>query len=126
MNLLVMCRFSTGDQLSGASGRSSVNTRARLSDTWRGRAIPVNSRIVDYSVIVPRVRIVHWKAPEAEPLVEACRACGFEVEYDDVKFGELAKMIRKKPPDALVIDLTCVPSHGRDTAVAFRQTKYAR
>ncbi len=73
-----------------------------------------------------RVRIVHWKAPEAGPLIEACRACGFEVEYDDVKFGELAKMIRGKPPDALVIDLTFLPSQGRDTALAFRQTKYAR
>jgi hypothetical protein len=73
-----------------------------------------------------RVRIVHWKATEAGPLIEACRECGFEVEYDDVKFSELAKMIRTKPPDALVIDLTFLPSHGRDTALAFRQTKYAR
>jgi len=73
-----------------------------------------------------RVRIVHWKAPEAGPLIDACRACGFEVEYDDVRFPELAKMIREKPPDALLIDLSCVPSHGRDTAIAFRQTKYAR
>lgn len=73
-----------------------------------------------------RVRIVHWKAPEAGPLIEACRACGFEVEYDEVKFGELAKIIRSKPPDALIIDLTFLPSHGRDTALALRQTKYAR
>jgi hypothetical protein len=75
---------------------------------------------------MPRVRIVHWKAPEAPPLIEACRACGFEVEYDNVRFGELAKLIRERPPDALVIDLSCLPSHGRDTAIAFRQTKYAR
>jgi hypothetical protein len=75
---------------------------------------------------MPRVRIVHWKAPEAGPLIEACRACGFEVEYDDVKFGELAKMIRGKPPDALVIDLTFLPSHGREAATYFRRTKYAR
>src|SRR5580692_4029292 len=76
--------------------------------------------------VMGRVRIVHWKATEAGPLIEACRECGFEVEYDDVKFSELAKMIRTKPPDALVIDLTFLPSHGRDTALAFRQTKYAR
>lgn len=75
---------------------------------------------------MPRVRIVHWKAPEAPPLIEACRACGVEVEYDDAKFGTLAKLIREKPPDAIVIDLSCIPSHGRDTAIAFRQTKYAR
>jgi hypothetical protein len=75
---------------------------------------------------MPCVRIVHWKAPQAPPLIEACRACGVDVEYDDVPFGPLAKLIRAKPPDALVIDLSCVPSHGRDTAIALRQTKYAR
>jgi hypothetical protein len=89
-------------------------------------AIPVNSRIVDYSVIVPRVRIVHWRAAEAQPLIETCRACGFDVEYDDVPFGTLARMIREKPPDVLLIDLSRLPSHGRDTAIAFRQTRYAR
>ncbi len=76
--------------------------------------------------VMPRVRIVHWKAPQAGPLIEACRACGFEVEYHDLKFADLAKMIRAKPPDALVIDLTCLPSHGRDTAIYLRRTKYAR
>jgi hypothetical protein len=75
---------------------------------------------------MPRVRIVHWKAPQAGPLIEACRACGFEVEYDDVKFADQAKLIRAKPPDALAIDLTCLPSHGRDAATYLRRTKYAR
>ncbi len=73
-----------------------------------------------------RVRIVHWKEPQAGPLIESCRACGFEVEYDAVRFQELAKLIRSRPPDALVIDLTCLPSHGRDSAIYLRRTKYAR
>jgi hypothetical protein len=73
-----------------------------------------------------RVRIVHWKAPEAGPLVEACRACGFEVEYDDVNGSLLMKLVHEKPPDALVIDLTCLPSHGREVAISLRRTKYAR
>ncbi len=75
---------------------------------------------------MPRVRIVHWKASQAAALVEACRACGFEVEYDDLKFGDLAKAIRATPPDALAIDLTCLPSHGREAATYLRRTKYAR
>jgi hypothetical protein len=73
-----------------------------------------------------RVRIVHWKVLQALPLIEACRACGFEVEYDDVKFPALAKLIREKPPDVLAIDLTTQPSHGRDAAIYLRRTKYAR
>ncbi len=73
-----------------------------------------------------RVRIIHWRAAEAGPLVEACRACGHEVEYDDTPFPALAKSIRHNQPDALVIDLTRLPSHGREVAMAIRRTKYSR
>jgi hypothetical protein len=75
---------------------------------------------------MPRVRIVHWKALEAGPLIEACHACRFEVEYDDVNGSVLTKLVREKPPDALVIDLTRLPSHGREVAIYLRRTKYAR
>jgi len=75
---------------------------------------------------MPRVRIVHWKATEAGPLIDACRAGGFEVEYDDVDGSLLLKNIRQKLPDVLAIDLTRLPSHGRDVAIYLRRTKYAR
>jgi hypothetical protein len=75
---------------------------------------------------MPRVRIVHWKAPQAGPLVEACRGGGFEVGYEDLKFSDLARRIRQNPPDALVIDLTCLPSQGRESAIYLRRTQYAR
>ncbi|HTA44299.1 MAG TPA: DUF3052 family protein [Bryobacteraceae bacterium] len=73
-----------------------------------------------------RVRIIHWRPAEAGPLVEACRACGHEVEFDDIPFNILAKTIRRNQPDALVIDLTRLPSHGREVAMAIRRTKYSR
>jgi hypothetical protein len=75
---------------------------------------------------VQRVRIIHWRAAESGPLIEACRAGGFEVEYDDVPFPALAKHIRHNQPDALVIDLTRLPSHGREVAMAIRRTKFSR
>ncbi len=75
---------------------------------------------------MPRVRIIHWRAAESGPLIEACRAGGFEVEYDDVPFPALAKHIRHNQPDALVIDLTRLPSHGREAAMAIRRTKFSR
>lgn len=73
-----------------------------------------------------RVRIIHWKPDEAGPLVEACRACGHEVEYDDIPSPALARSVRHNQPDALVIDLTRLPSHGREFAMAIRRTKYSR
>jgi hypothetical protein len=76
--------------------------------------------------VMPRVRIVHWKAAEAGPLIEACRAGGVEVEYQDGDFPAQAKAIRENPPDALVVDLICRPAYGREAGIAFRRSKYAR
>jgi CheY-like chemotaxis protein len=73
-----------------------------------------------------RVRIVHWKPAEAEALVETCRAGGFEVEFDATDLPLVAKTIRRTMPDALVIDLTRMPSYGRELAFAIRRTKYTR
>lgn len=75
---------------------------------------------------MPRVRIVHWKPPLAGPLVEAVRAAGHHAEYDALRGNETTKLIRANPPDAIVLDLSCLPSHSRDTAVYLRGTKYAR
>jgi len=74
---------------------------------------------------MPRIRIVHWKGPLAGPLIEAVRAAGHEAEYDAVRGNETAKLIRARPPDAIVLDLGSLPSHSRDMAVYLRRTKYA-
>jgi len=73
-----------------------------------------------------RVRVVHWKDSEAEPLLQACRDCGFEVEYTAKDLPLIARAIRTTMPDALVIDLTRLPSHGRELALAIRSRKYSR
>jgi len=75
---------------------------------------------------VPRVRIIHWKAPLAGPLIETVRAGGHEAVFDAVRGNEITKLIRGNPPDALVFDLNCLPSHSRELAVYLRGTKYAR
>jgi len=75
---------------------------------------------------MPRVRVVHWKAAEAEPLLQACRAAGHEVEYEAVDLPATARIIRQTLPEALVIDLTRMPSSGRELAYAIRHTKYTR
>ena len=75
---------------------------------------------------MPRVRIVHWKGSETGPLLEVCRSGGFDVEFDDIPFPELVRMIRHNQPDAVVIDLTRLPSQGREAAIALRRTKFSR
>jgi CheY-like chemotaxis protein len=73
-----------------------------------------------------RVRVIHWNAAEAEPLIEACRGAGFDVEYLEGDGGAVCRAIRANPPDIVVIDLTRLPSHGKEVAVWLRGTKSTR
>jgi hypothetical protein len=70
-----------------------------------------------------RVRLVHWSAKEAEPLVESLKAAGNTVEFTSTMGSGILKHLRAAPPDAVVIDLTRQPSHGREIAVAIRTGK---
>ncbi len=72
-----------------------------------------------------RIRLVHWKAAEGEEAAAGLRRAGFAVDYG-VMGPELLRSIRSRPPDAFVIDLTRVPSHGREAARAFRLGKATR
>ena len=57
---------------------------------------------------MPFVQVIHWKPAEAADLVETCRAAGAEAECCP------PQLLRQRIPDAVVIDLTRLPSHGRE------------
>lgn len=75
---------------------------------------------------MPRVRLVHWKASEAEALLAALRRAGHTVEYDQDVASPGFRAIRDVPPDIFVIDLSRLPSHGREVAIFFRGRKTTR
>src|SRR5665213_1736238 len=113
-----------------AQRRERAQFRKRLFEV--GRYVPArgDSREEPHRLlfchVMARLRVIHWKPAESGALIEACRACGHEVEYDGFPFPVLAKTIRHNQPDALVIDLTRLPSYGREAAMAIRRTKYSR
>jgi CheY-like chemotaxis protein len=75
---------------------------------------------------MPRVRLIHWKAGEAGARVEQLEAAGFRVEFSLVSPPDLFRKLKSDPPDAVVIDLTRLPSHGREIAGALRKQKATR
>jgi len=75
---------------------------------------------------MPRVRLIHWKASEAAALRAALRAAGHTVDYDEQVASGGFRAIRESPPDAFVIDLSRLPSHGREVATFFRGRKPTR
>ncbi len=64
---------------------------------------------------MPRVRVFHWKAAEAGDLLESLKDAGHQIESNE-----------RALPDAVVIDLSRLPSHGREVAIALRGAKKTR
>jgi len=73
-----------------------------------------------------RVRLIHWKAEEAAPLLSALRAAGHQVDYEAKPGYHVAMAVRAEQPAAVVIDLSRMPSHGREIGMYLRRSKATR
>jgi len=76
--------------------------------------------------LTPRVRLIHWKAGEARARAEQLEAAGFRVEFSLLSPPDLFRKLKSDPPDAVVIDLARLSSHGREIAGALRKQKATR
>jgi hypothetical protein len=73
-----------------------------------------------------RVALFHWNAAEAAERVERLRGAGFEAEYFPNTDRSSFQRIREDPPEAVVIDLSRQPSHGREVGIYLRGQKATR
>jgi CheY-like chemotaxis protein len=71
---------------------------------------------------MPRVRLVHWKGSEALELLTTLRKARMRADYDEKFDSAGLRECRADPPDVFVIDLSRMPSHGREIAIALRQS----
>ncbi len=74
-----------------------------------------------------RLILVHWHAAEAAERAARLGAAGHDVTiFCEPKSGATLRTWRDDPPDAFVIDLARLPSHGRDVGTALRRQKGTR
>jgi CheY-like chemotaxis protein len=74
-----------------------------------------------------RIQVIHWRPAEAAPLLSAIQATGAQINmYQEPSGPAVAKAIRDMPPDAVVIDLSRLPSHGREVAIWLRNRRATR
>jgi CheY-like chemotaxis protein len=74
----------------------------------------------------PKVYYVHWKPEEARARLPVIRKAGAVVDYIEFKDFKSLRIFKEEPPDLVLIDLSRLPSHGRDVAVSLRQTRGTR
>jgi CheY-like chemotaxis protein len=74
-----------------------------------------------------RIRLIHWNGPEGRECKLRLASLGYEAEFNEGPgFLKLMRSIRSNPPDAFVIDLSRLPSHGREFAMSIRTSKATR
>lgn len=69
--------------------------------------------------------LIHWNAAEARDRAATLRAAGYAVVGQPFTAASLRKL-KANPPAAFVIDLTRLPSQGRDVAIQLRHAKATR
>lgn len=72
------------------------------------------------------IRLVHWSEEEAPGRAARLEAHGYEVDATVPGTSLGLRALRDDPPLALVIDLSRLPSHGREVARSVRQSKALR
>ncbi|MGQ0721566.1 MAG: hypothetical protein ACT4PE_08335 [Candidatus Eiseniibacteriota bacterium] len=74
-----------------------------------------------------RLLLIHWNRAEGEERLARLRASGQDADLHwDPEDGPGLRRWVKKPPEAIVIDLGRIPSHGRACGVSFRQHRATR
>ena len=73
-----------------------------------------------------RIRLIHWNETEGRERQLRLTSLGHHVEFDGLDGSALLRAARANPPEAFVIDLTRLPSHGREVALALRTYKDTR
>ena len=71
------------------------------------------------------VYLIHWNQDEARESAQLIEAAGYRVDASPFSSDSL-RHLRSNPPAAVVIDLSRLPSHGREVAMALRQYKGTR
>ncbi len=72
------------------------------------------------------IRLIHWSEEEAPERATRLEQLGYEVEATVPGTSIGIRELSARPPVALVIDLSRLPSHGREVARAVRQSKALR
>lgn len=70
-----------------------------------------------------RLHYIHWSEEEIAERAERIRALGYRVDCDPVTARGFRAAFRRDPADLVIIDLSRLPSHGREVAAWLTDTR---
>ena len=76
--------------------------------------------------MMERVWLIHWNKEEAREKAARLSAAGYEVAWEMQAYPKFLRGLKDNPPAAIVIDLSRIPSQGRDLGVGLRKNAGTR
>ncbi len=70
--------------------------------------------------------LIHWNAEEAKPMASLLRQSGFKTTLLLPTGASSLKVVAEDPPSVIVIDLSRLPSQGRDIGILLRRNGKTR
>ena len=109
-----LCHHDGGN----GSGDSCIGRAGSIPEPGRPTMAPMPGK--------RRVFLVHWHKDECAERAERLIAMGYDVASESRQDGVGLRTMDSAAPDAVVIDLGRLPSHGREVALAVRQRQKSR
>lgn len=70
-------------------------------------------------------RLIHWNKDEAKQKAARLNSADYEVVHEPIDPAAASRDLRESPPSAVVIDLSRLPTQGRDMGLPIRPHKLA-
>ena len=70
--------------------------------------------------------LIHWNETEVQEYARHLSQAGWQVETESSDGARAGKRIKESLPDVIVISLSRLPSHGRETADGLRSMNLTR
>ena len=77
-------------------------------------------------MIMRNVKLIHWNSREAQERALMLTTAGYQIDATAPAGSQSIRLLGANPPDAIIIDLSRLPSQGRDIALLLRQNKQTR
>jgi len=90
------------------------------------RLVPFDAPASGGRIISKRLQLIHWNRSETRELAQRLRSLGYRVRDAIPENATALRALGASPPDGVVIDLTRLPTQGRDVGVFLRQVAATR
>jgi CheY-like chemotaxis protein len=77
-------------------------------------------------MLMRNVKLILWNSEEAQDRALMLTAAGYRIDATIPSGSKSIRLLGENPPDAVVVDLSRLPSQGRDIALLLRQYKQTR